>query len=230
MRRKRRREHFPHYKKMLPSLPWEESALLAKRAKTIEGSEESENLSPPAYAHTRGALAGVVLQFAAVLARAAPAAPRQWVIAGRSDWTIPSWRVCGGSTGLSGDRYHLTEGDHEVSNVVEFNRTKSRQVAALKVAEQAAPQRLSDITVRGEWDAALAAIWSNPKNWKRSRQGNAYIAIDDLGICVVVERDEHGFQWEIRWRSGRNTVVSRWIYMSEQTAINEAWDAVCVLG
>ena len=116
-----------------------------------------------------------------------------------------------------------------MSNVVEFSRTKARPATALKVAEQAAPQRLSDITVKGEWDAALAAIWFNPKNWKRSRQGNAYIAIDDLGVCVVIERDEHGFQWEIRWRSGRNTVVSRWIYISEQTAINEAWDAVCVL-
>ena len=117
-----------------------------------------------------------------------------------------------------------------MSNIIRFDRAKSRQVAALKVAEQAAPQRLSDITVRGEWDAALAAIWSNPARWRQGKSGNRYIVIDDLGICVLIKRDEHGFQWEIRWRSGRDTVVSKWIYMAEQTAIDDAWDAILVLG
>ena len=116
-----------------------------------------------------------------------------------------------------------------MSNVVEFNRAKSRPVAALKVAQQAAPQRLSDITVRGDWNAALAAIGSNPKKWRQSKSGNRYIVIDDLIICVVIKRDEHGFQWEIRWRLNSERTLSKWTYVVEQTAINEALDAVCAL-
>jgi hypothetical protein len=68
--------------------------------------------------------------------------------------------------------------------------------------------------------------------WPRSPPkptGNAYIVLDDLDICVVIVRDERGFQWEIRWRWGNEPTVSKWVFVAEQTAINEAWDAVCAL-
>jgi hypothetical protein len=90
-------------------------------------------------------------------------------------------------------------------DVIEFHRP----IRQLKQVEVAKPMpKLADAKERGEWTAALAAIWANPKNWKRSRKGNAYIVIDDLNICVVISRDESGggFQWEIRWRWGG----SRW--------------------
>jgi hypothetical protein len=53
--------------------------------------------------------------------------------------------------------------------------------------------------------------------------------IDDLIICVVIKRDEHGFQWEVRWRLNSERTLSKWTYVVEQTAINEALDAVLVL-
>jgi hypothetical protein len=49
--------------------------------------------------------------------------------------------------------------------------------------------------------------------------------IDDLDICVVITRSDEGdvgFKWEIRWRWGNEPTVSKWIYVGEQTAINEA--------
>lgn len=111
--------------------------------------------------------------------------------------------------------------------VIEFRRARPRQQAALKVTAQSlmpsAGQR------RSEWTKTLAQVWANPRNWRRSRKDNAYIVIDDLNICVVVVREEHGYQWEIRWSDGEETTVSRWTYVSEQIAIDEAWDAVLVL-
>jgi hypothetical protein len=116
-----------------------------------------------------------------------------------------------------------------VSNVVGFRRPKSQPVTALRVAEQKSPPKLSEIKGRGAWKKALASIWANPKNWRRSRNDSAYIVIDDLDLCVVIVHDEHGFKWEIRWSDGEEPTVSRWTYVGEQIAINEAWDAVCVL-
>ena len=112
-----------------------------------------------------------------------------------------------------------------MSNVVEFKKPKppARQVTP------PAP-KLADAKVKGEWPAALAAIWVNSKNWRTSRRGNRYIVINDLDICVVIKRnDEGGFKWEIRWRDGREPTVSKWIYVIEQSAIDEAWDAVVAL-
>jgi hypothetical protein len=54
---------------------------------------------------------------------------------------------------------------------------------------------------------------------------NRYIVIDDLDICVVITRSDEGevgFKWEIRWRWGNEPTGSKWIYVGEQTAINEA--------
>jgi hypothetical protein len=111
-----------------------------------------------------------------------------------------------------------------VSNVVEFKRNP-RPAAAPRPTP-----KLANAENRGEWLAALAAIWANPKNWRTSRHGNRYIVIDDLDICVVIKRnDEGGFKWEIRWRYGKDQTVSKWIYVGEQTAIDEAWDAVVAL-
>jgi hypothetical protein len=111
-----------------------------------------------------------------------------------------------------------------MSNVIAFQKPKPRAAAQPK------PISLADAEHRGEWKAALAAIWANPKNWRTSRHGNRYIVIDDLDICVVIKRnDEGGFKWEIRWRYGKDQTVSKWIYVAEQTAINEAWDAVVAL-
>ena len=117
-----------------------------------------------------------------------------------------------------------------MSNVVEFRRAKSQPVAALRVAEQATPQRLSEIKSRGAWKRALAAIWANPANWSRNAKGAAVIDINDLELSVRVVRKEHGYEWQIHWqRCGGKMTVSKWLYVSEQIAINEAWDAVCVL-
>ena len=110
-----------------------------------------------------------------------------------------------------------------MSNVVEFHRPKPRPAAPKPIP------RLADAKERGEWKAALAAIWANPANWKRSQRGNAYIVLDDLNICVVIVRDEGGFQWEIRWRWGNEPTVSKWVFVAERTAIDEAWDAVVAL-
>jgi hypothetical protein len=38
-----------------------------------------------------------------------------------------------------------------------------------------------------------------------------------------------GFQWEIRWRWGREPVVSKWVFIAEERAIDAAWDAVVAL-
>lgn len=114
-----------------------------------------------------------------------------------------------------------------MSNVIEFNRpTQSKQVETPKPAP-----KLSEAKERNEWKAALAAVWASPKNWRTSKHGNRYIVIDDLGICVVIGRDESGggFQWEIRWRCRNKSTVSRWVFISEQVAIDEAWDAVVAL-
>lgn len=115
------------------------------------------------------------------------------------------------------------------AEVIEFHRPKPRQREALKVTAQQAPPKLSDIKDRLPWKKALAAIWANPKNWRRSKRGNAYIALDDLDLCVVIERVEGGYQWEVRWRWSREPTVSKWIYVTEQIAINEAFDAVAAL-
>jgi hypothetical protein len=89
---------------------------------------------------------------------------------------------------------------------------------------------LADAKHRREWLTALAAIWANPKNWRTSRHGNRYIVIDGLDICVVISRnDEGGFKWQIRWRWGREPTVSKWIYVGEQSAIDEAREAVVAL-
>jgi hypothetical protein len=110
--------------------------------------------------------------------------------------------------------------------VLEFHRPKPVRQAAPK---RSAP-KLTETMKRAEWNAALAAIWANPNNWRRSQHGNAYIVIDDLGVYVVViTRDDGYFQWEMRWRDGRDPVRSRWIHVAEQTAIDEAWDAVLAL-
>jgi hypothetical protein len=107
-----------------------------------------------------------------------------------------------------------------MTNVIEFHRPirQLKQVEATKSLP-----KLADAKNRGEWTAALAAIWANPKNWKRSRNGNAYIVVDDLDICVVIGRDESsgGFQWEIRWRWGEPT-MSKWVFIAEQRAIDAA--------
>jgi hypothetical protein len=119
-----------------------------------------------------------------------------------------------------------------VDNVVEFRKAKSQPVAALKVAEQKSPPKLTTAMSRREWTATLAQIWANPRNWRRSKKtGSAYIVIDDLEICVVITHGEHGFRWEIRWNwSNEPPIKSRWVYMAEQTAINEAWDALVAVG
>ena len=57
------------------------------------------------------------------------------------------------------------------------------------------------------------------------RSSNRYLVIDDLDICVVITRSDEGevgFKWEIRWRWGNEPTMSKWIYVGEQTAINEA--------
>ena len=114
------------------------------------------------------------------------------------------------------------------AEVIEFHRPK-RPVAALKVTEQRSPPKLTAAMLRSEWKAALAPFWANPKNWRRSKLGNAYIVLNDM--CVVINRDELGFRWEIRWRDGsREPIVSRWVFTGEQYAINDAFDAVITVG
>jgi hypothetical protein len=117
-----------------------------------------------------------------------------------------------------------------VTNVVDFHRHKDRPVAALKVAEQPAQPRLSEIEMREEWVEVLAAIWANPKNWRRSKQGYAHIDIRDLDARVVIIHDDGGYRWEIRWSNGREAVASKWIYVVESLAVDDAWDAIRVLG
>ena len=51
--------------------------------------------------------------------------------------------------------------------------------------------------------------------------------IDKIGVCVVIDHCEDGWSWEIRWSDGREPMSSKWIYLGEQIAIDEAWDAVC---
>jgi hypothetical protein len=118
-----------------------------------------------------------------------------------------------------------------MSNVIELRPKASRRAAALKPAVQSV-FKPSYGQRRSEWTAALAQIWANPRNWKRSKKGNAYIVIDDLDVCIAINRSEDGagFQWEIRYRSGDEPIVSRWIYMAEQKAIDEAWDALVMVG
>jgi hypothetical protein len=115
-----------------------------------------------------------------------------------------------------------------MSNIVEFHRPKPRSAAKAKPPVP----KLTRAMKQREWIATLAAIWANPKNWRRSKVGNAYIVIDDLDICVVIVRSEEGtgFQWEIRWRDDdKESLRSRWIYVVEQIAIDEAWTAVAAV-
>ena len=117
-----------------------------------------------------------------------------------------------------------------MSNVVEFHRPKARPVTALKVAEQPAQPKLSEIEMREEWIEVLTSIWANPKNWRRSKQGHAFIDIRDLDARAIIIRDSDGYRWEIRWSNGRETVASKWIYVIESLAVDDAWDAIRVLG
>jgi hypothetical protein len=108
--------------------------------------------------------------------------------------------------------------------VIAFQKPKAQPVAQPK------PVSLADAEHRGEWMAALAAIWANPKNWRTSRHGNRYIVIDEIGVVVVINRTDEGYwSWEIRWRDGRPSVESNWTYTSERLARDEALDAVIVL-
>ena len=117
------------------------------------------------------------------------------------------------------------------NNVIDFNRAKSQPVTALKVAEQKSPPKLSEIKGRGAWKRALAMIWANPANWSRNAKGAAVIDIDDLELSVRIVHKEHGYEWQIHWqRCGGRMTVSKWLYVSEQIAIDDAWDAVLVLG
>lgn len=114
-----------------------------------------------------------------------------------------------------------------MTNVVAFEKPKPMKQAK----PPAKKPRLTAEQRRSEWLAALAAIWANPKNWKRSKRGNAFIVIDDIDVCVVIfRRDDGCFQWQIRWRDGREPIKSRWIYEVEQTAIDEAWSAAMAVG
>lgn len=51
----------------------------------------------------------------------------------------------------------------------------------------------------------------------------------ELGLCVVISREETGFQWEIRRRDDDEPITSRWIYMVEQSAIDDAFHVVVML-
>ena len=114
-----------------------------------------------------------------------------------------------------------------MTNVIAFERPK----ASTKAQPQRKPSaKRTPGLMRSQWLAGLAAIWANPKNWKGSKRGNAFIVIDDIGVCVVIHRKEGGFQWEIRWRNRDEPIVSRWIFIIEQAAIDDAWSAVTTVG
>jgi hypothetical protein len=116
------------------------------------------------------------------------------------------------------------------ADIVQFRKPKSQPVTALKVAEQTSPPKLSEIKGRGAWKKALAAIWANPENWHRNEKVAAIIDIGDLELSVRVVRKEFGYEWQIHWqRCGGRMTVSKWLYVSEQIAIDESWDAVCAL-
>jgi hypothetical protein len=82
---------------------------------------------------------------------------------------------------------------------------------------------------RDEWVLAAKAVWADPARWRTSKKGNRYVVIDDLSVCVVIERTEMEYwTWEIRQR-GREPVRSKWDYVSQQTAFDTALDAVIAL-
>ena len=113
------------------------------------------------------------------------------------------------------------------ANVIEFRPPRRRPAPPAKLTIQEADQ-----ISRGAWKAAVRAFWDEPANWRTSKKGHAYIVIDECGACVVVKHnDERGgyWTWEIRWRDGRETNVSRWIYVNEEGAFVAALDAVLAL-
>jgi hypothetical protein len=113
-----------------------------------------------------------------------------------------------------------------VSNVIDFKRPKPRPAAEPKL--KPAPKFNPDN--RNEWVEAAKAVWADPANWRTSKKGNRYVAIDRLSICVVINRTDEGYwSWEIRRRDGREPMSSNWTYLVEQSARDEALDAVLVL-
>ena len=109
-----------------------------------------------------------------------------------------------------------------MSNVIAFQKPKPRPAAAPKPAPRFNPDN------RNEWVEALKAVWFDQARWKVSKKGNRYIVIDRIGVCVVITHSDY-WSWEIRWRDSREPVSSNWTYVGEQSAIDEALDAVLVL-
>ena len=97
-----------------------------------------------------------------------------------------------------GYKLHLT-GGHRYEQRRRVPGSKPRPAAAPKPSAL----KLTRDMKKGEWMDVLAAIWANPKNWRRSGQGNAYIVINDVDICIVIVRKYTVFQCERRRRDGQ---------------------------
>ena len=71
----------------------------------------------------------------------------------------------------------------------------------------------------------------HPAKWGRNEKGAAIINLnDDLELSVRIDRKENGYEWQIHWyRRGGKMDVSKWLYVSEVIAIDECWDAICIL-
>lgn len=80
-----------------------------------------------------------------------------------------------------------------MSNVIAFQRPKPRPAAAPRPAPRFNPDN------RNEWVQAVKAAWANPANWRTSKKNNRYIVIEEIGVCVVINRTDEGYwSWEIR--------------------------------
>jgi hypothetical protein len=111
-----------------------------------------------------------------------------------------------------------------MSNVIAFQRPKPRPAAAPRPAPRFNPDN------RNEWVQAVKAAWANPANWRTSKKNNRYIVIEEIGVCVVINRTDEGYwSWEIRWSNRRPPMSSNWTYVGERGALDEALDALLVL-
>ena len=110
-----------------------------------------------------------------------------------------------------------------MSNVIKFQRP-----APPAKAEPPAPTFNPDD--KAEWVAALKAVWNDPVGWRVSKKGHRYLVIDQLAICVVIERTGEGYwTWEIRWQDGRHLTRSKWTFPQQGDTFDEALDAVIAL-
>ena len=76
---------------------------------------------------------------------------------------------------------------------------------------------------------ACSPGWINHKGkvrhggWRVSKKGHRYLVIDQLVICVVIERTGEGYwTWEIRWQDGRHPTRSKWTFPQQGDTFDEA--------